>query len=75
MEELANRFLETSLYAAGVIVVYQVWRAIWGRAETDEWGRVNDPNPNRLQIARSLFWFALTAILMYETVDWVVSLL
>lgn len=73
IEQLTNRILEAIPFVVGVVVLYLTWRWIWGKPETDEWGREAETNPRRHEIARGLLWFALTAILLFEIVTWLVS--
>jgi len=75
IEELTNRLLEAIPFVVGVVVLYLTWRWIWGKPEIDEWGRETEMNPRRQEIARSLLWFALTAIFLYELVSWLISLI
>ena len=73
IEGLTNRILEALPFVVGVVVLYLMWRWIWGKPELDQWGRETETNPRRHEIARSLLWFALTAILLYELVSWLIS--
>jgi polyferredoxin len=75
IEGLTNRILEALPFVVGVVVLYLIWRWIWGKAEIDEWGRETETNPRRHEIARGLLWFALAAILLFEIVRWLIYLM
>ena len=39
IEQLTNRILEAIPFVVGVVVLYLMWRWIWGKPELDQWGR------------------------------------